>query len=818
MSSKLESCRMPSQTVGARTSSSLVLLEVTKEKIAQLQLRKNCLSDHFKPVLAAAAATIDDLGKIRILYDGLKNIPVPQDLDTDLKAARLFVETAGSNPSTSPQLLSHWMAKLRQEIQHILNKCEYSFVFGKLLTQWLDSAGANSDEMADEEFVRLDSASAEQTNKEREETVKRLEETVFTPSDVDCIALREFLNTRLFDKNNVETRELLERVRTEMKDFSQRLMSETISSDDVRTCISGLSTQQNCLADDVKNTLEQVRANEVVVTELASLLTSRLRGFKTWAWPGNGVLLQVRRAIAGKYRAFLDLDIPTALFLHYVGVRWASHFRGVLVTVYQSKLWKCSKNWGKSIDRRRHKTHAKLAFGVLPRSMQQQKFTGYNADGTEDRTQPNPLRPSAILHVIATEARLHEVLYPSQPFTVVRTDLEWFGPSLSHDAIRVLMEFFGVPNDWLTFFTTFLEVPVYFEPSQPTRVRKRGTPFGYVLSHMFGEVILFLMDLHVNQTSEVWLYRIHDDIWFWDKNEDTVVKAWEAMGAYAALMKLTFNEEKSGSSSIRRPEASGETSAELSGETSPGARFGRPPLPQATVRWGFLSLQSDGVFRIEAEAESLERYVREMVGMLDKAKSVLSWVHVYNRYLAFFVRNFGEVAVVFGLQHVEQIQSALQLVHKKAFTRFHGNVLEELKHRFPSVLEFNDTPMLDMWAYMSVTVGGLGFRHILTDVIGLKTAMMQALNIPQDSEQGQRYTEKYFSELPEKDRTVWEQREKEKEEKRKVLLHGVEASPDSDPDSDSDPRSAVPPPRALHVLRPVRLRRERTARWHPPPR
>lgn len=162
-------------------------------------------------------------------------------------------------------------------------------------------------------------------------------------------------------------------------------------------------------------------------------------------------------------------------------------------------------------------------------------------------------------------------------FTVLLSDFEWFGPSLSFDVVLAALEFFGVPEDWLTFFRTFLEAPIRFKDDPvgtAPRTRLRGTPIGHALSTMMGECLLFVMDFAVNQrTNGLFLYRIHDDLWLWHHDAHRVLKGWQQMQRFAALAGLKFNMPKTGSATIGGPAIDG--------------------LPVGDVRWSFLKLEPE---------------------------------------------------------------------------------------------------------------------------------------------------------------------------------------------------------------------------------
>jgi hypothetical protein len=46
--------------------------------------------------------------------------------------------------------------------------------------------------------------------------------------------------------------------------------------------------------------------------------------------------------------------------------------------------------------------------------------------------------------------------------TVVRTDLEWFGPSLPHLTMFAVLKYFRVSNRWIDFFRRVIEAPIKF--------------------------------------------------------------------------------------------------------------------------------------------------------------------------------------------------------------------------------------------------------------------------------------------------------------------------------------------------------------------
>jgi len=111
-----------------------------------------------------------------------------------------------------------------------------------------------------------------------------------------------------------------------------------------------------------------------------------------------------------------------------------------------------------------------------------------------------------------------------------------------------VLKSFGVQNIWIDFYQLFLNAPIKFSVDSPTtsmQTRKCGVPMSHSISNLLGQVLFFTMDFAVNQkTNGLFFYRIHDDFWLWDKDEECVATAWEEMTKFTKLVGLEFNEEK----------------------------------------------------------------------------------------------------------------------------------------------------------------------------------------------------------------------------------------------------------------------------------
>lgn len=54
----------------------------------------------------------------------------------------------------------------------------------------------------------------------------------------------------------------------------------------------------------------------------------------------NFSIVDVRRALNGKYRVYMDEEILQALLLYYIGMKWAVHLKSAFLAFFESGAWK----------------------------------------------------------------------------------------------------------------------------------------------------------------------------------------------------------------------------------------------------------------------------------------------------------------------------------------------------------------------------------------------------------------------------------------------------------------------------------------------
>lgn len=241
----------------------------------------------------------------------------------------------------------------------------------------------------------------------------------------------------------------------------------------------------------------------------------QLASIESFAWPREGVQVEMRRHLSGKYRAYMDTEIITALLFQYLGMRWSVGFKTAFCDVVNSPAWKRDAREFTRKERLQRNECFKESKTEVSQSIEQQRRTeqknlffmtqlpGELAALSPYDEDPVVTGPAVVnvqqtlLKIINTEIYLKQALHGQ--CTVVRTDLEWyensihpnnlllmlifrFGPSLPQDSILTVLRFFGMPDLWVTFMKKWLNASLSFDQGAPPKTRKRGVPIAHTLA------------------------------------------------------------------------------------------------------------------------------------------------------------------------------------------------------------------------------------------------------------------------------------------------------------------------------------------------
>ncbi|RYP16306.1 hypothetical protein DL765_005212 [Monosporascus sp. GIB2] len=278
-----------------------------------------------------------------------------------------------------------------------------------------------------------------------------------------------------------------------------------------------------------------------------------------------------------------------------------------------------------------------------------------------------------LLRLLATEVAINTKLFGG--IAAFHSVFDSWNSLLPHETVLAVLDFFGVSKAWLGFFARFLRAPLRFleddegDGQQQPRTRRRGTPESHALSDLFGEAVLFCLDLAVNRATDGRdvLWRAHDDFWFWSRDHGAAVKAWGAVLEFAAATGTRAGTARTGSVRIA---PQGQPEPMVCDDEDGVDRSLRPALPEGDVRWGFLRL-SPRTGRFEIDQDMVDRHIADLRRQLHdkRRRGVIAFVQAWNTYAAtFFTANFGKPAHCFGREHVCELLKTHNRIQRELFS------------------------------------------------------------------------------------------------------------------------------------------------------
>ena len=232
-------------------------------------------------------------------------------------------------------------------------------------------------------------------------------------------------------------------------------------------------------------------------------------------------------------------------------------------------------------------------------------------------------------------------------------------------------------------------------------------PIAHAISNFMAEVVLFVLDLGVNQEAQgTLLYRLTDDMWIWG-DPTTTNDAWKSVRRSVDLLGLTINEKKSGSV---HPEE--DTYRDL---------------PSGDVIWGFLKLDpTSGRWLIDQS--QVDCHTELLKRQLNSSKSVFSFIQLWNSCVGrFFKRTFGEPAHCFGREHVDMILDTHKRIQEQLFGT-DGSAGESVTNHLRKIIAdrfgIHDVP--DAFLYLPEELGGLALSNPFVPFLVIRDQLIKS--------------------------------------------------------------------------------------------
>lgn len=348
------------------------LQAITTAKLSELSNKRTTFDARHEAVLSSLQIHSDPLTRVTILLKGVKhcfNIDTTindhsyqrnqmqnNQLENDLRRLERFLEQARVDPSLTGGILSQWEETLNRHLDVQSQRYQYATLYGQLVTEWL-SPDRKKDSTATipSADVEMGDGFEELPAKKRLEAREQFENTVFTSANVDGDAIKQYLNDLFSDEEGSEgrnTRKAITALRESTQNFEVQLArSDQFNTVNVTRCITGL-LKGSLFAGEKRTVLKNFQNNEIILSEISDVLNMRMSALSTWSWGSDGVPVEQRRKLNGRFDLFMHEDLLQAIFLQFIGAEWSVFFKTTLGR-FRRQAWKSNFKQISRIERKR---------------------------------------------------------------------------------------------------------------------------------------------------------------------------------------------------------------------------------------------------------------------------------------------------------------------------------------------------------------------------------------------------------------------------------------------------------------------------------
>lgn len=348
------------------------LQAITAAKLSELSNKRTAFDARHQAAINTLQAQSDPLTRVTALLEGVKhcfniettadangnqqNQDQHQQLTNDLRRLERFIEQANVDPSLTRTILRRWEETLNRHLDVQSQRYQYATLYGQLVTEWLSPAKphdvAASVPSAD---VEMGDSFEELPGKKRLEAREQFENSVFTSADVNVDAIKKYLSDLFSDEEGSEgrnTRKAIDALRESTKNFETQLAkSDQFNTATVFRSIAGL-LKGNLFAGEKRTVLKNFQNNDIILSEIADVLNMRMSALSTWSWGSDGVPVEQRRKLNGRFDIFTHEDLLQAIFLQFIGTEWSVFFKTALGR-FRRQAWKSNFKQISRIERKR---------------------------------------------------------------------------------------------------------------------------------------------------------------------------------------------------------------------------------------------------------------------------------------------------------------------------------------------------------------------------------------------------------------------------------------------------------------------------------
>ena len=669
---------------------------IAQAKLHELRQQRTRLLHIYGELEQRVELTPTEIQQLRTLFTSLQRINMARiPLHTDVAN----LEPLLNGMQFSEETLSFWRERLAKELPQGRLRSELIYIFGALLEEWVQER--TQEPTPDPVGVQMGA--------------QLLEVACQPAASLPDLSLLD----ALFGERNAMAKELT----ALFQQCAGTILQDRITVQELTGVLTQLSTSSNHSAT-IRRQAKSFLQDSVMCKEMAEALSIVLTRLNEWDWPEEGVSAFPVWTM-NKWRLFITYDLFTMCFLEVLGLRLQNAYDRFLVaermerqnqlrelleephenqeTLLQQSihLYRLMNNdvwvnlfsqsdtplivddlkaffknsYYSSIVEKRQWLHQRLRDASTTPG-------GYKVRGSVDGWR-------LALQFIHAEIQLARTAFPQTPFYVLKLDLKNFYPSLSHELLLKVLEFYGFSSRQLAFFRKFLQVRVRKDEEQVHMLQ--GVPHHHRFSHVLAEMVLHLLDQHLLRSARVQIIRLVDDFCILTPVAEEAVKAWQAAQQFCQSLGLTLNAEKCGAVSI---------GGELPDQ-----------LPASLPTWLLLQLNQNGEWEVASEA--FATYLEQARRQVLYHPSLLTRIETYNLHVDYLIRAMAMEADL-GETHRRSIAAAAAHFHTAFFREGHGMVetlRQEIQQRF---LDNSPTTTLpEAWFYWPITAGGCGLTQIM---------------------------------------------------------------------------------------------------------
>jgi len=352
------------------------LQAITTAKLSELSNKRATFDARHEAIISSLQIQSDPLTRVTTLLEGVKHcfnidtnnngvtesISIQEEsqqnqLANDLRRLDRFLEQARVDPSLTESILSKWEEKLDRHLEVQSQRYQYATLYGQLVTEWLspdDKAQAATATVPSPD-VEMGDGFEELPGKKRLEAREQFENTVFTSANVDEDAIKRYLKDLFDDEEGSEgrnTRKSVAALRKSTQHFEVQLAkSDQFNTFTVTRCIAGL-LKGSLFAGEKRTVLKNFQNNEIILSEIADVLNMRMSALANWSWGSDGVPVEQRRKLNGRFDIFMHEDLLQAIFLQFIGTEWSVFFKTAL-SRFRRQAWKSNFKQISRVERKR---------------------------------------------------------------------------------------------------------------------------------------------------------------------------------------------------------------------------------------------------------------------------------------------------------------------------------------------------------------------------------------------------------------------------------------------------------------------------------